>query len=85
MKDSLKEYLTELRERATMDEKLSKEEREAEIAKLKAIHESAKFDPNAKEDDDHDEAAAKPNTEKKESAEKTADGKEDENTNNKNK
>jgi hypothetical protein len=31
MKDSLKEYLTELRERAEMDEKLTQAEREAEI------------------------------------------------------
>ena len=31
MKDSLKEYLTELRERAVWDEKLSKEEKEAEL------------------------------------------------------
>lgn len=31
MKDSLKEYLTELRERAEMDEKLTQEERDAEI------------------------------------------------------
>jgi len=28
MKDSLKEYLTELRDRAVFDEKLSKEEKE---------------------------------------------------------
>lgn len=31
MKDSLKEYLTELKERAVMDEKLTQEEREAEL------------------------------------------------------
>jgi hypothetical protein len=72
MKESLKEYLSELRERATMDENLSQEERDAEIAKLKALQDSAKFDPNAKEDDDNDEP---PNGEEKRESDK-ADGNE---------
>lgn len=74
MKDSLKEYLSELRERAVMDEKLTQEERDAEIAKLKALQDSAKFDPNAKEDDDNEEAAEKKTDEKEPAA---ADSKED--------
>lgn len=60
MKDSLKEYLTELRERAEMDDKLTQEEREAELQKLKALRDSTKFDPNAREDDDDESKAAEP-------------------------
>lgn len=58
MKESLKEYLTELKERANFDEKLSQEEKDADKAKLKKFYDDAKFDPNAVEEDD--EATAKP-------------------------
>ena len=52
MKESLKEYLTELRERAVSDEKLTKEEKEAELEKIKNFSDSTKFDPHAQESDD---------------------------------
>ena len=52
MKESLKEYLSELRERAVSDEKLTKEEKEAELEKIKSFDDSTKFDPHAQEESD---------------------------------
>ena len=90
MKDSLKEYLTELKERAVMDEKLTQEERDAELQNLKAIRDNAKFDPNAREDDDDESKAAEPlretQTDEKDakgSAENEADKKNEDNENKK--
>ena len=62
MKDSLKEYLTELRERAEMDEKLTQEERDAELQKLKSLQDTTKFDPNAREDEEDEAKAAEAKT-----------------------
>ena len=52
MKESLKEYLSDLRERAVSDEKLTKEEKEAELEKIKSFDDSTKFDPHAQEESD---------------------------------
>jgi hypothetical protein len=50
MKESLKEYLSELKERAEADAQLTAEEKEAEKQKLSELAEATKFDPNAEEE-----------------------------------
>ena len=56
MKESLKEYLTELRERAVSDEKLTQEEKDQELKNLKDHQDSTRFDPHAKEESDDEKA-----------------------------